>query len=260
MQGKIFFLLFTLLSSHLYAKDSKLDLGVGLASLYYPNYIGSKTTNTLLLPFPYIYYTSKYFRIDKNGISAKIFGIDGLRVDLSVSGSLPASSESNGVREGMPDLDLTGEIGFKLVYKIFTQGVSTLEFELPLRAVLSTDFNTIDYRGLVSNPQLKYSLTYNKLEWTLKSGIDLHNADYNNYFYGVSSKYVTQNRPQYQTHSGFAGFKSRIGLRYKHNHWWAATFLSYYNISNANFSDSPLVETNNAFYSGVSIAYIFYTD
>ncbi len=256
---KILLFLLLITNMSLLAKDYKLDLGLGVGSLYYPNYISSKSTQILTLPLPYIRYKGDYFRIDENGISGKLFGIDGLRLDLSVSGSLPATSEKNGVREGMPDLDLTGEVGFQLTYKLFHKGVSKLEFEFPLRAVLSTDFTNIQYQGIVSNPQLKYSLGYTHLSWTLRSGVMLADENYNSYYYEVADKYATPSRPAYDAKGGFSGIRNRIGMTYKEGNWWYGAFISHFNINNAVFKDSPLVQTYDATYAGVSVAYIFYT-
>mgnify|MGYP002630230949 CR=1 FL=1 len=254
-----FILLFLLPFFSLYAKDYKLELGLGIASLYYPNYIGSKSTQVLTLPIPYLRYTGKYFKIDEDGLSGKLFGINGLRLDLSVSGSLPANSDSVGVRQGMPDLDLTGEIGFKLVYNLFEQGVSKLELELPLRAVLSTDFSNLKYRGVITNPQLRYSLNYSEFEWTFKTAAYFANKDYHSYYYEVKDKYVTPSRAAYEASGGFSGYRGRVGMTYKKESWWFGAFVSYFDIKNAVYKDSPLVETHSAIYSGVSLAYIFYT-
>ena len=243
----------------LFARDAKFELGLGVGTLSYPNYIGSKSTQILTLPLPYIRYRGEHFRIDEDGLSGKLFGINGLRLDLSVSGSLPANSEDDGVRKDMPDLDLTGEIGPKLVYNIYESGVSQLEFEFPVRAVLSTDFSSVTYRGIVSNPQLKYSLNYDELELTFRTGVIFSDEDYNSYFYGVSKQYETPSRALYETTSGFSGFRNRVGLTYKKGVWWAGAFVSHFNISDATFRDSPLVETSSAFYMGASVAYVFYT-
>lgn len=248
-----------LLHSSLQAQDYRLKLGVGVASLYYPDYIGSRSTQLLTLPIPYIRYKGENFRIDKDGLSSKLLGVNGLKIDLSVSGSLPANSESNGVREGMPNLDLTAEIGLKLVYNLFEKGVSKLEFELPVRAVLSTDFTNIKYRGVVSNPQLRYSLNYNEFEWTFRTGLVFTNQEYNSYYYEVKKEYETSSRNAYDVSGGFSGFKNRVGMTYQKDSWWAGAFVSYYDVTNAVFKDSPLVETKQALYSGVSIAYVFYT-
>ena len=204
-------------------------------------------------------YSGKFFKIDEDGLSGKLFGIQDLKLDLSVSGSLPANSDSVGVRQGMPDLDLTGEIGFKFVYKLFEQGVSKLELELPMRAVLSTDFSNLKYQGLVTNPQLRYSLKYKHLKWTLKTALYFANKEYHSYYYEVKEKYATSSRPAYQTKSGFSGYRARVGMTYKKGSWWFGAFASYFDISNAVYRDSPLVETDKALYSGISLAYIFYT-
>ena len=174
------FLTTLFLCSSAYARDAKLELGLGVASISYPDYLGSASRQLLTIPVPHIRYRGEYIRIDEDGVSGKLFGINGLRLDISISGSLPASSENSTAREGMPDLDLTGEVGPKLVYNIFEQGVALLEFELPIRAVFSTDFSNVEYRGVTSLPQLKYSLKYNLIKWTVKTGLLFSNEKYKN--------------------------------------------------------------------------------
>ena len=252
-------LILLLLSSILNAKEPKLELGFGGAALYYPNYVGSKTYNFITLPFPYLRYRGKYLKYDKDGLTGKLFGINDLKLELSGSGSLPASSEKGSARDGMPDLDLTGEIGLQFVYNIYEKGVSQLEFELPIRGVLSTDFTQIDYRGLVSNPQLKYSLNYTNLELTLRTGVVLGDEDYHSYYYGVDREYITPNRSEYKANAGFNGFRNRVGMTYKKGSWWMGAFITYISLNGSVIEDSPLVEINSALYSGASVAYIFYT-
>ena len=254
-----FFLLLLTLCFTLYSKEPKLELGLGISSLSYPNYIGSKSTQVFTFPYPHIRYRGDIFTIDEDGLTGKLFGVNGLRLDLSFSGALPASSEEGSVRADMPNLDLTGEVGFQIIYTFYEEGKSKLEFEFPLRAVLSTDFQNINYVGLISNPQLKYSLNYTHFEWTLRSGIILSDADYNNYYYEVQEPYVTPQRELYSSEGGYAGFRNRIGMTYKKGSWWGGAFVSHYDISGAVFNDSPLVETNEALYFGASLAYIFYT-
>jgi outer membrane scaffolding protein for murein synthesis (MipA/OmpV family) len=249
-----------LLIGPLFAREEyKLELGLAMGSLYYPSYMGSKSIQILTAPLPYIRYRGEVVTIDEDGLSSKLFGINGLRLDMSLNGSLPASSDSDGAREGMPNLDLTGEIGPKLVYNLYEKGVALLEFELPIRATLSTDFSSITYRGIVSNPQFKYSLNYSEFEWSLRVGAIFSDSVYNDYYYGVVQKYVTSQRAEYKTQSGFSGLRHRVGMSYKKNRWWAGAFVSYSDISGATFRDSPLVETTDALYMGVSVAYIFYT-
>lgn len=252
-------LVLLLINSYIYAKEPKVELGIGVFTLSYPDYLGSKSTQLLTAPFPHVRYRGELLTIDENGINGKLFGVDGLRLDLSVSGSLPANSEDSKAREGMPDLDFTGEVGAKLAYNIYEHGVALLEFEFPLRAVLSTDLSSIKYRGIVSTPQLKYSLNYSEFEWALRSGVMFANETYHNYFYGVTEAYVTPTRPQYEASGGYSGFRNRIGMTYRKGNWWAGAFVSYFSLNNAVFNDSPLVETQSAVYMGASVAYVFYT-
>jgi len=252
-------LVLLLINIYIYAKEPKIELGLGLFTLSYPDYLGSKSTQLLTAPFPHVRYRGEFLTIDEDGINGKLFGVDGLRLDLSLSGSLPANSEDSKAREGMPDLDFTGEVGPNLVYTIFEHGVALLEFELPIRAVLSTDLSSIRYRGVVSTPQLKYSLNYSEIEWTLRSGVMFANEKYHNYFYGVTQEYVTPTRVQYESSGGYSGFRNRIGMSYQKESWWAGAFISHFSLNNAVFQDSPLVETQSAVYMGLSVAYIFYT-
>ena len=252
-------LVLLLISSYIYAKEPKVELGIGIFTLSYPDYLGSKSTQLLTAPFPHVRYRGEFLTIDEDGINGKLFGIDGLRLDLSVSGSLPANSEDSKAREGMPDLDFTGEIGPNLVYNIYEHGVALLEFEFPVRAVLSTDLSSIKYRGIVSTPQLKYSLNYSEFEWTLRSGVMFANEKYHNYFYGVTEEYVIATRALYKASSGYSGFRNRIGMSYQKGSWWGGAFVSHFSLNNAVFEDSPLVEMKSAIYMGASVAYIFYT-
>lgn len=252
-------LILPLLLLTLSAKESRVELGLGLASLYYPDYIGSKSSEFFLSPLPYVRYRGEYLTLDEDGITGKLFGINGLRLEMSMNGSLPASSERDGPREGMPDLELTGEIGAVLIYTLFSKGVALLEFELPLRWVLSTEFSKISYRGLVSNPQLKYSLNYRDFSWTLRLGGLYADKIYHNYFYGVKEIYSTTTREAYDAKCGFGGIRARVGVSYKKERWWGGAFVSYYDIKGATYASSPLVESNKALYMGASLAYIFYT-
>lgn len=253
---KLFTLLLVCLSLH--AQEKTLELGIGIGTLYYPNYIGSKSYSTLTLPFPHIRYRGECFRIDEDGLSGKLLGINGLRLDLSISGSLPADSTDDNARADMPGLDLTGEIGFELIYQLFKDNPVLLELELPLRTVLSTDFTNLIYRGVISNPQLKLSLNYTHFEWTFRSGFTLANREYNSYYYSVQEQYVTPTRPYYEAEGGFGGLRNRIGMTYQKGSWWGGGFISHYSTENSVFSDSPLVETQESIYIGASIAYIFY--
>jgi len=88
----------------------------------------------------------------------------------------------------------------------------------------------------------------------------LCDKDYANYFYGVKQEYVTKERSYYDAKNSYGGFRNRIGMTYKKNAWWFGAFISYIDIKNATFHNSPLIERDAALYTGASLAYIFYVE
>jgi len=256
---KIFLFIFFLTLLSCDAKEPKAELGLGMFALSYPSYIGSKSTNTLIGPYPHIRYRGDIVTADKDGFAGKFLSLYGFRMDLSFGGSLPSNSEGSATREGMPNLDLSGEIGLKLVYNLYKEKNHELELDLHTRAVISTDFSTVSYRGLVGNAGIKYAFNYQNFELILRTGIVFANARYNNYYYAVDEQYVTNTRAYYKSASGYNGVRDSIGLSYQKNAWWWGAYIAHFNIDNAVFVDSPLVETKDALYMGASFAYIFYT-
>lgn len=240
------------------AKDSLFEFGIAGGSILFPDYIGSKSTQTLTLPFPYMIYRGEYLNIDKEGISGKLFDIQDLELNLSLGGSLPANSDNSHSREGMPDLNFTFEFGPKIVYRFFNHNKASLYFELPVRAVFSTNLKSIDSQGVITTPLIKYELDYGNLECTLKTGVMFADKEYHSYFYEVKQEYATPLRPQYKAKEGYSGYMNRIGISYKEAQWRFGAFATYYGLKEAVFENSPLVETKEAFFSGISLAYIFY--
>jgi len=252
----LFFIIHTLLN----AEDSKLEIGVGIGSMYYPDYIGSKSSSVVTLPFPYVKYTSEYFNIDKDGINRELFNIKDLTLDLSVSGSLPANADDNKAREGMDDLNFTFEVGPKLNYILYTKKSFEISLDVAIRAAFETDLSMVKAQGLRGTTDLRFDIEYQKLDITFRTGLRFSDAKYNNYFYGVDKEFETPLRATYDASSGYSGFKNRLGCTYRDGDWWYGALISYYLLDGASYEDSPLVETNHALFGGVSLAYIFYTD
>lgn len=229
---------------------------MGSGSIYFPAYIGSRSTQFYTVPFPYVKYSSEHININKEGIAGKLFDSKDFELDLSLGGSLPADDTK--AREGMPSLDLTFEIGPKLIYKIFEEGVSQLDLELPVRTVFSTDLKNISPQGIIASPQIKYTLEYDHLEVTFRTGPVFADEQYHRYFYEVAPQYATDARKAYETRGGFNSYKNKMSITYEKSNWWAGAFFTHYDLSLAVYKDSPLVETHSVIYVGFSLAYIFY--
>ena len=249
---KKLFILFTIIS---FTSASELDLGMGFGDMYYPDYLGSDHSNNIVVPFPYIDYHSEKLDIDKDGVKQQLFSIDGLSVRLSVSGSLPVSS--SGAREGMSDLDIALELGSALVYKMYEYNGFTMNINFPLRAVVSTNWKSMEYRGYKSDPKLAMDYNLNGYLLEFQTGGVWADSRYNNYIYGIEKRYVTPNRSEYSAKAGYLGYKSSFGISKKYKKIWAGGFIRHYFLDGSVAKDSPLFRENYAIYGGVFVAYLF---
>ena len=248
-----------ILSCSLWSSETHYSLGVGTVFMNYPSYMGSKESQQLLLPVPDFEYKSPKTTIDKDGIEHKLFDIRELSVDLSVGGSLPVDSKSSQVRQGMPDLDLAFEVGPRLKYQLYHQTNHQLLLRLPLRAVMTTDFQEIRYRGYLITPNLNYKYQSNTIEYSIVSGPLWSNQRYNDYFYGVSKAYVTNQREAYHATAGYSGYRNSMSIEQHQGKWKYGGFIAHFDLHGSSFEDSPLIETKEALFVGTYLSYIFYS-
>ena len=86
-------------------KDLPLwEVGGGATYLRVPDYRGSEDVRNYVLPIPWFVYRGEIFRADRDGARARLFDSERVKVNLSVSGSVPVDSDRNRAREGMEDL------------------------------------------------------------------------------------------------------------------------------------------------------------
>jgi len=241
---------------------SELDLGIGVGTMYYPDYLGSDQSNLMFIPYPYISYKNENIEIDGNGLDAELFDIDNLSMRLSISGSVPV--KSSGVRKGMHDLDPSIEIGPALVYSLYEKNGLSLKIDMPIRAVISSDFKGLDYRGYIYDPKLSIEYdTSDGYNFQLHTGGVFADSRYHNYIYGVKLKNTTKDRNYYKTDSGYSGYKTSMGIEKKFENLWLGAFVRHYSLTGSIFGSSPLAVKNSAVYGGLFVAYLFdksYTD
>ena len=250
-------------SLSVFAEEKPLwEIGAGLTVLNLPNYRGSAETDLLTLPFPYLVYRGKKFRMDRNGMRGNLFNNDRLSLEISASASPPVNSSDNPLRESMPDLDPTFEIGprLKLVLKNY-DNAAKLSLEMPLRAMLSTDFTNLRYQGWLFHPNLNLDIPhlYNGWKLGIQLGPIYGNSQYHDYFYGVDSSFATATRQQFTTKSGYSGFAFLTAATKRYEHLWVGAFLRYDNLSGTDISSSPLVNDNETLIMGAAIAWVFST-
>ena len=254
------FLFFIVFFSVLEAKKPTLELGVGMLGLSYPAYVGASKQRFLAVPVPYIQYRGEMFEVDSAGIKKSLFDVDGLSMDVSLSGSLPVDSGSSEQREGMKDLDLVFEVGPKLSYDIWEKEGYALSFRLPIRSVISTNFeDDISHRGFFTSPNFKLAQRYHDREISWSSGVVFASEDYHDYFYGVEGQYATAKREAYNAKGGYGGLRNKLSFFDQKGAWVYDAYVIHYLLDGAAFEDSPLIEQKNGLFMQVSLSYIFYT-
>jgi len=238
------------------AYSSELDLGIGVTTFSYPDYLGSDKGNTLIFPFPYIKYESETLEIDNKGLQQEIFALGDFSLQASLSGSLPA--KSSGIREGMPKLDPSGEIGPAIFYSVYNKNNTIIDLEFPLRAVLSTDFKSIEYQGYIYETKFRASYeTEDGYLFQMGTGGVWGDERYHNYLYGVNEEMATEYRPFYKAKAGYLGYKTSVGISRTFDNILLGGFIRHYSLRESVIKNSPLRVKNSALYGGVHLSYIF---
>lgn len=236
------------------------ELGAGGAVLTAPDYIGSDEYRVLGSPFPYFVYHGRRVRIDREALRGRLFSHERVEVEVSLNGTIPVRSKHNDAREGMPDLDFSGEIGPRLRWILHrSEDRSRNVFlDLPVRAVFVSDFTYLDHAGWTSSPAFRY--TGQHFGWTLDAiaGLEFADSSYHDYFYGVDERYATPERPAYSADAGFGGTRLALGFNRRFGRLFTGVFTRYMNLTGATFEDSPLVRSTNSVVAGLAVAWVFH--
>ena len=240
------------------------ELGMAGGVGYVPDYpaAGQNHFNGIALPFPI--YRGDFIRSDSKGLlRGRLIHSQNFELDVSFSGSLDADSDDNDARRGMPDLDYMAEVGPRLQWT-FARAArwARMDLELPVRAVFSTDFSSVEHRGFLVEPQLAYQHE-NFLDTgaKLKLGLSTIFADegLQDYFYQVDVPFVTDARPAYDGRAGYLG--SRLRLLFLHpvgkrlRLFVAGDLHSHHGASNEN---SPLYGEDFTYSTGTGLIWSFY--
>ena len=238
------------------------ELGLGAAVLDGPDYRGAEGRSTWVLPFPYVVYRGKVVRAEENTVRGLLHKSDRLEINVSVGGATPVNSDSADAREDMPDLDPALEIGPSVNYTLAgsEHGPWELQVRLPVRAVISGNSSSIDYRGVVANPNISFDAReWLGHGWRFGMSIGPVLADEKNhaYYYDVKAKYATPERPEYHTSGGYSGMRTNMAVSNRIGDVWVGGFVRYDNIAGADFAGSPLVGRENGVSVGLAFAVIF---
>lgn len=240
------------------------ELGAGLAGLHLPDYRGSNESREYLAPFPYVIYRGDRVKVSEEGIRGLLYESGRVALDLSLAASIPVDSEDNAARQGMPDLDPAFEIGPILKYRFAenSERRSHWELNLPLRAVLATDFSASEAIGWVFNPHLDYVRHFpmpgGRLRLVASWGALWASERYHDYFYQVDAAFATAQRPVFNAQSGYGGNRFLVTLGKRLNSRMVlGAFLRYDDLRGAVFEESPLVKRKDSLMAGLALTWIF---
>lgn len=238
------------------------EAGAGVGVINFPNYRGSSERQTYVLPVPYLVYRGDFLKIDRQQARGVFFKGDRTELDISLNGSVPVRSKDNTVRQGMPDLNPTIEIGpsLKVTLTESKDEKTELNLRLPVRPVFATDLSTFRNVGWIFQPQLNANLkdaVGNGWNLGLVTGPLFADKSYHQFFYGVDAAYATPSRPVYAASSGYSGFQFIGSISKRFPKYWAGGYMKYDDLHGATFLNSPLVTRKNAFTAGFAITWIF---
>jgi MipA family protein len=238
------------------------ELGFGASAIAFPEYRGSDKTRGYAFPLPYFVWRSERIIIDKDSVRSKLFNNDVMELNFSVHGSVPIKSDDSPTRKGMPDLDATLEIGPSINTTLYRNPERTihLQYKLPARFVVASDFKQAKSAGWATNPQLAAdfrNIWGTGIDAGILGGPVIQSRRNHQYWYGVDPAFATNARPAYQAKGGYAGTNLIVGASKRMDRWWLAGFVRHDFLNGAKFVDSPLVKNKSYTTAGISLTYIF---
>jgi outer membrane scaffolding protein for murein synthesis (MipA/OmpV family) len=245
------------------ARDEPLwEAGLGIAGITFPAYRGSDQTRGYVLPAPYLTYRGDLLKSDRHGVRGVFFKREDVDLHLSVGASLPVDSSDTPVREGMPDLKPSVEIGPSLEVTLWRSqdNHTKLDLRLPLRFAFTLE-STPRYIGAQLFPNLNVDVRapFGFTGWNLGmfAGPVLTNSRYNRYFYEVPQEFATATRPAYGgPGGGYGGMQFLVALSKRFPGYWVGGFARYDTLQGAVFGDSPLVTSKHYAAAGIGISWI----
>ncbi len=264
---KNFYLLTTcllLISTNLYAEETpekKWELGVGLGSVYGPDYRGSDEYRSFTSLIPYVVYRGKFIRSDRDGVKAQFFSSDDIDFSLSASAYISPNSDENKRRENMPSLGSTLELGPSLNVRLSGENLRNgWQLQLPLRVVFAVGGSSNKMIGSVIQPQLVYQHTFSSWNLRYRTSVIFGSNDYHDYYYTVEAEYASAERAEFNSVGGYSGFINDISLSRELNIAKLKTrfafFLRHDNLANVKFSKSPLFVSEDVWRGGAAFIWI----
>lgn len=237
------------------------ELGVGMSALHFPDYRGSDESGLLAIPFPYVVYRGKIFKSDEDGVRGALFDSERVELNVSLGASVPVNSDDNRARQGMPDLQPTVELGPSLDFSLWRADDRRikLDLRLPVRVAI-TVLGGMENVGWETSPRIALDITdiagLSGWDLGLLAGPIFATERRHDYFYTVTPRYATRDRPAFDAKAGYSGSQFIVSLSKRYAKLWLGAFARWDTLGGAVFTESPLVMQENYFAAGVALAWI----
>ncbi len=240
------------------------EVGAGVAVAGYPDFPGSDQYNFVGVPIPVVVYRGDRLRVSRGDARAQLYDSSRLDINVTGGGSLPADSDRDNGRDGMPDLDPTFSVGpsFDWTLSDPSNHKSRLRLRLPIRTAFVASVSDFDTLGVLVQPNIVYDRYWQQGAdaWTLsvQAGPLWASSSYNTYYYAVKPEFARANRPAYSASSGYGGTRASVGLLRRRGRLSFGSYLSLDYLKGATFDDSPLVVTDQSYLAGAFVAWHFW--
>jgi MipA family protein len=237
------------------------ELGVGLGAARTPAYIGSNETVQRVLPVPYVIYRGEIFRVDQDGVGARLFRGENWLFDLGFAAGLDGNNQDLIARKGMSKLGPTFEVGPRFRWFIAkpSQG-ELISLNVPLRGVIEIN-GGLKAQGVVLEPTLRYDNDhlFKGIGLVAQAGLLVGDQRINDHYYSVAPEFATSLRPAYAAKSGLMATKVSAVLYKEINpEFSVAVFARWDGSGNAANAASPLHFKSSAITFGLGATYSFY--
>lgn len=196
------------------------EVGIAGGGGSIPAYPASNENQWRGLLVPYFIYRGDVVRSDDGGVRARASLADGIELSVSASGGVNASSDDVTARAGMPDLQWLGEVGPNLRFILWRgedeAAPERFVVDTPLRAVFSTDWSSVSFRGFTFAPDIAYERLHVFSQYArlrVSAGVLFGSDAYTDYFYQVDPQYAQPGRPAYNAQAGYVGARLSVSYR-----------------------------------------------
>jgi outer membrane scaffolding protein for murein synthesis (MipA/OmpV family) len=196
------------------------EVGIAGGGGSLPAYPASSQNQVRGLVVPYLIYRGSVLRADDGGVRARTSLADGIELSVSAAGGVNASSDDVTARQGMPDLQWLGEVGPNLRFILWRgeneAAPARLVVDTPVRAVFSTDWSSVSFRGFTFAPDIAYERLHVFSQYArlrVSAGVLFGTDAYGDYFYDVAPEYARPGRPAYNAQAGYVGARLTVSYR-----------------------------------------------